>query len=170
LESNCIEDYTSFTRCKMGEKYSSSKHLEVIVPNITDKLLDNWKNCAGFKIHKFNAEEKIYKVTRLISSSWNNGIRYALDVSNKHCTCGKWQDRQYPWVDACACYEQLKKIEFIYEELVSSYYIKMELHYHLKEQGNNNQVNQQQRGLEVDQNFHQVNHHFTIENNIHDPT
>ena len=52
------------------------------------------------------------------------GISHSINVHRRICTCGKWQDREYPCIDAMAYYRNIAKLSLkdILEQQVSSFY------------------------------------------------
>jgi hypothetical protein len=104
-----IEKIWDITSNRISEKYLTSKNMEGVVVYVKTVINKYWETCNNYSISQINEEEKIYKVTRSRTSTYDTDTKHILDVINKNCTCGKWQDRQYPCVDACAYYKLYEK-------------------------------------------------------------
>ena len=67
---------------------------------------------------------KDFTVIRQRTSATESGKRYTIDVMNRTCQCGEWQEHGYPCVDAMAYYRLFKKhpMNYIIGELVEKFH------------------------------------------------
>jgi hypothetical protein len=95
-----------------------------IVPTIRGILEDWWNNCASFTVTDLSVSDQTYKVTRIDTITNGLGITHLLNIPTRLCTCGKWQEHDYPCVDAFSyfCIHEERTFEYIVDKYVSRWY------------------------------------------------
>ena len=83
-----------------------------------------WQNCAGFKVVNLEERATRFVVTRLTQSASEEAVFYNVDVENRFCECGEWQDNGFPCIDAIAYFRLHKQmgVDNILAEEVNKYY------------------------------------------------
>jgi hypothetical protein len=71
-----------------------------VVENLLGKLKKKWDDCAGYEVLDVGKEGVKFNVIRTTSSK--TVTRYTLNIVDKTCICGQWQDNGYPCIDAMA--------------------------------------------------------------------
>ena len=86
--------------------------------------------CGSFEVLTIDESRGIFKVNRPPMRIGEPGISHCLNVEEKNCTCGKWQDREYPCIDALAYFKNYERKNFrdIVDTEVSPYYNCMTLY------------------------------------------
>ena len=121
IMSNCM--YT------LKRKYATKEAADIIVPIVGHlKLL--YEACAGFGVIGNNKEEGLFRIKRTDLSMTEARVWHDINVSNEICSCGKWQEREYPCIDAMAFYRNYEHMTFekILSTKVSGYYNYDSLH------------------------------------------
>lgn len=112
---NCIIDLAKYgtwlctadniwdkTSDRITEKYAAANQLEVTVTEVTTIIQSFCNACIGFLVGELTPDEKLFKVARSRANRNETDTMHILDASKMMCSCGKWQDKQYLCVDACA--------------------------------------------------------------------
>lgn len=100
-----------------------------IIPKIQSHIKTNYEyanSCTWMQYgeKEFGEKEHYFRITRNLAGEGDVGISHNLDVKKKTCTCGKWQDNEFPCVDALVylrqyCDQSFKQILNFH---VSKYY------------------------------------------------
>ena len=111
--------------------YKSFRTKDEVVQKQEGHLRKLYNVVPSFEVIKLDEETGEFKVNRSPYKEAGR-ISHCINVVTKECTCGKWQDRAYPCIDAMAYfrnYEQ-ESLEYILAKEVSSFYKYSSL-YHL---------------------------------------
>ena len=88
---NCISDYR--------QKYKG-KPDEEIVPFVKQLVTKRWRMVAGYVVKEVQEEEDVYKVnvleTEVQAEEIPQGPSQVVQPGIEECSCGKWQEYQYP--------------------------------------------------------------------------
>ena len=114
---------------KMVSRTSSYKKLyeeqKGIIPEITLILKKRFESCSGFTIIQMNKQSEYY-VTRSMKKHGDREVCHTVDINDRVCTCGKWQDHQYPCIDGVAVFKIIKKMKFediLYNNVPKFYFL-----------------------------------------------
>ena len=77
-----------------------------VVPRMQEVLQKRFDSCAGFQVIELEEGVAHFKVIRSVYRPGERARVHHIDVQNKTCSCGKWQDFQSPCVDAMAYLRQ----------------------------------------------------------------
>ena len=105
----------------LRENYEETMGVIEKTKNIINNL---WNNCVGFEIRKNNPQKEFYNVLRRRAIGELEGRNYNVDMDNRKCDCGVWQDHDVPCIDAVAVIKYVYKSneQYILENLVSKFY------------------------------------------------
>jgi hypothetical protein len=83
-----------------------------------------WKNCASFQVVQLQHNGSIFTIIRKGKRASENDTRFNIDVINKICDCGEWQDHGVPCIDAIAYFRLHKRVllEQVLSEQVDHFY------------------------------------------------
>jgi Transposase, Mutator family len=86
-------------------------------------LNKRWEQCAGFKVHEVNEEGVQYLIERPTIGTNMTTRHHTINITDKTCSCGLWQEHDVPCIDACAYYRlrEHKTIDSV-KEISSDYY------------------------------------------------
>jgi Transposase, Mutator family len=94
---------------KMMERIASLRVLHKgktgVVEKVAAMVSNRWVNCAGFKVVELEENGTIFTIVRRRQKASDDDIRYKIDVVNKTCDCGEWQDHGVPCIDAIAYFK-----------------------------------------------------------------
>jgi zinc finger SWIM domain-containing protein 3 len=95
-----------------------------VVDKVKAIISHRWQNCAGFKVVNLEDRATRFVVTRLTQSASEEAVFYNVDVENRFCECGEWQDNGFPCIDAIAYFRLHKQmgVDNILSEEVNKYY------------------------------------------------
>jgi hypothetical protein len=80
--------------------------------------------CRIEKVTQLDEVTKLYQVTRTQQTP-NKYIRsHNVEVINRWCSCGKWQEHDVPCIDAVAyyCIHEEKPLDYIFEKCIHAWY------------------------------------------------
>jgi hypothetical protein len=95
-----------------------------VVENIAGLVNKRWQNCAGYKVIQVQEDGSIFTVVRPGRSASEEDICFNVDVLNKSCDCGVWQDHGVPCIHAIAYYRLHKRLllqQVLSEQIPSLY-------------------------------------------------
>ena len=87
-----------------------TKGREGVVGHIKARLRDYWENCAGFRVVEVEINGNDFIVRRGTTSATESERVHNINMSEKTCNCGEWQDQGYPCIDAVAYFRLHKKM------------------------------------------------------------
>jgi hypothetical protein len=90
------------TRIATLRMESKGKEADSVVPRIQALLRDRWNNCAGCQVIQVEDDCSSYTVTRPATITAEPQRVHIIEVEQKWCTCGQWQEHGVPCIDACA--------------------------------------------------------------------
>jgi hypothetical protein len=99
------------------------KGREGVVGHVKATLRDYWENCAAFRVVEVEINGNEFIVRRGTTSAAESERVYNLDVSERTCMCGEWQDQGYPCIDAIAYFRLHKKMTL--NSILTSYVDKL---------------------------------------------
>ena len=111
-------------------KYRNYSNNYEKVPEVQGHIKKLFDVCGSFEVLTIDESGGIFKVNRPPMRIGEPGISHCLNVEEKNCTCGKWQDREYPCIDALAYFKNYERKNFrdIVDTEVSPYYNCMTLY------------------------------------------
>ena len=117
-----ILDTITRRNAELFETYKHYKHKDQVVPKEASHLKILFTASASFQVLKIDEDSGEYKINR--AEYKGNKVSHCINIINKHCTCGKWQDRAYPCIDAVAYYRlfENQSLENILANEVSQLY------------------------------------------------
>jgi hypothetical protein len=86
------------------------KGREGVVGHVKATLWHYWEECAGFRVVELESNGNEYTVRRSSSSATESERVYNVNIGEKTCLCGEWQDQGYPCIDAMAYLRLHKKM------------------------------------------------------------
>ena len=94
-----------------------------IIPWVEELVQKRYKNCAGFQVIQMNNPAEFF-VTRSVQKHGDREIFHTVEINERTCSCGKWQDMQIPCIDAVAVFRVAKNIccEDIVRDNVPNFY------------------------------------------------
>ena len=104
-------DIMTYRIFKLKAKYVSKNPSDIIVP-IVGHLKSLYDASAGFDVIGINEEDGLYRIKWKDKSITVTSIWHDIDVQNGVCSCGKWQDREYPCINAMAFYRKHEMLSF----------------------------------------------------------
>ena len=86
--------------------------------------------CGSFEVLTIDESNGDFKINRPPMKVGEPGISHCINTNKKSCTCGKWQDREFPCIDALAYFRNYERRVFrdIIDNEVSPYYNCMTLY------------------------------------------
>lgn len=95
-----------------------------VVENMLGILQKRWENCAGFQIVQIQENGTLFNITRQSRGRSEPGRSFTIDIANKMCECGQWQEHCVPCVDAIAYYKlhENRTIQYIMDNFVDIQY------------------------------------------------
>ena len=95
-----------------------------IMPNTKSIMKKRYDNSAGFLVIQIQETTNEYKVTRTNNTFGERTVSHMLNIQERTCTCGKWQDHECPCIDAVAYFRLEKELSFedILDQHVSNFY------------------------------------------------
>ena len=86
-------------------------------------LEKRWENCAGFQVHEVNDQGYLYLIERPTTGNYSTTRHHTINVQERTCSCGQWQEHDVPCIDACAYYRlrEQKTINYV-KDTCSEYY------------------------------------------------
>lgn len=94
---------TRITTLRMANKDKSG-----VVPNMHAVLQKRFANCANFQVVLLEEGDEKYKIIRSAYKAGERKRIHHLNVNDKTCSCGVWQDYCVPCVDAMAYFRLVK--------------------------------------------------------------
>jgi hypothetical protein len=88
-----------------------NKNKSGVVPNCAIKLNDRWEKCAGMPIIQLEEGGDKFMVTR--TQDTGNQVAHVVNIDDRFCSRGMWQEYGMPCVDALACYCKIEKISLL---------------------------------------------------------
>jgi Transposase, Mutator family len=93
--------------CKMVERIATLRVAKAqkrgVVELVLKKLKDRWENTAGFRIIPLeDGNEHVFTVFEPPNFLFRDIRGYNMNVTNKACDCGKWQDNGFPCIHGVA--------------------------------------------------------------------
>ena len=95
------------------------KGREGVVGHVKATLRNYWDNCAGFRVVEVQMNDNEFIVRHGTTSAAESERVYNINISDRTCMCGEWQDQGYPCIDAMAYFRLHKKMTL--NSIVSSY-------------------------------------------------
>ncbi|KAG7360322.1 MULE transposase domain containing protein [Nitzschia inconspicua] len=95
-----------------------------VVDKMRGTLEKRWNNCAGFQVWELLENGGIFRVRRNSRGPTEPERSYVLNIQEQTCECGKWQDHEFPCIDAIAYYKMIEKqtLQYIIDNHVSGQY------------------------------------------------
>ena len=109
---------------QLFRKYEDFKDKDEVVPEVQAHMRLLYDASSNFEVFKINEHLGEYKINRTVTDVGVISLSHCININEGTCTCGKWQDREYPCIDALAFYRNYAKLSFrqILEDKVSPYY------------------------------------------------
>ena len=100
------------------------KGKEGVLECIVGKLKNMWDACAGYNVVELGMDGTSYSISRQTRKAADSSSRYTLDLVNRKCTCGEWQEHAFPCVDALAYFrlERCLTLKEVLEQYVHQLY------------------------------------------------
>ena len=127
-------DITIQRNAALFEKYKTNQNKQKVVSVISNHIKNLYNVCSGFVVTKIDDDLGEYKVNRSPYKIGDKPPSHCVNPKNEWCSCGKWQDREYPCIDAIAYFKnsEHESVENILMKYVLSYYTSRNLYYVLK--------------------------------------
>ena len=87
------------------EKYKTNQNKQKVVSEISNHIKNLYNVCSGFVVTKIDDDLGEYKVNRSPYKIGDEPPSHCVNPNNEWCSCGKWQDREYPCIDAIAYFK-----------------------------------------------------------------
>jgi hypothetical protein len=109
---------------RLFNKWKDFKDSKEVVPEVQVHMKKLFDASGNFEVIQINDSSGEYKINRSAKDLQSIGISHCINIKQQSCTCGKWQDREYPCIDALAYFRNYKRLSFhdILEKHVSPYY------------------------------------------------
>ena len=106
------------------DKYKNYNDSDKVVKRIADHIKNLYNVTAGFEVILVDEDIGEFKVNRTQYKLSDKSISHSVIPSNQFCTCGKWQDREFPCIDAIAYFKNYERetLENILIKHVSPFY------------------------------------------------
>jgi hypothetical protein len=83
-----------------------------VIDTVVSKLKAGWISCGGYKIIELGNNGNTFTISRVGGKAIESTSRFTINLSNRKCTCGEWQEHGYPCVDALAYLQLERKLSF----------------------------------------------------------
>ena len=87
-------------------KYKNYNTRDEIVPKQASHLKKLYNIVPSFEVLKIDEDTGEFKVNRSVYKVGERSVSHCINIIKKECTCGKWQDRCYPCIDAMAYFRK----------------------------------------------------------------
>jgi hypothetical protein len=106
------------------QKYKDFKEKNEVVPEVQQHIKKLYDASASFEVLKIDERLGEYKVNRTPINIGADRVSHCINKINRTCTCGKWQDREFPCIDALAYFRNYEKISVnkVLANEVAAYY------------------------------------------------
>ena len=81
-----------------------------VVDHVVATLTQRWDGCAGYEVLEVESGGSQFTIVRQHRKAFENRSMYNIDIMQRRCTCGEWQDHELPCIDALAYYRLYEKI------------------------------------------------------------
>jgi hypothetical protein len=117
-----ILDKTVTKISKLRDKWRNSEH--GVNPTIEHKLRGQWKKVDHFQVVSVQRENVNFMIKRTYENLVQSPAEYNLSTTQRMCSCGKWQEYNYPCIDALAWLKQHegRTIDFVLTHYVSNFH------------------------------------------------
>ena len=107
----------------LKKKYIRENACDIVAP-IVGHLKKLYDASAGFVIIGTDDNEALFRIKRTDLSLTESRVWHDIDITNQTCSCGKWQEREYPCIDAMGFFRNHELLTFdkIVSTKVSVYY------------------------------------------------
>jgi Transposase, Mutator family len=121
---DCIDTLLDKMSTRITTLRLQNKDKSGVVPNMKSVLQKRFDNCANFQVMLLEEGDEKYKVVRSLYAPGDRHRIHTLDINEKRCSCGVWQDYKVPCVDAMAYFRIMKNqsLHEILELHVCDYY------------------------------------------------
>ena len=105
-------------------KYKDFNDKNEVIPEVHAHIKNLYDASSSFEVLQINEEVGDYKINRTAFDVGTIGISHCINIKNCFCTCGKWQDREYPCIDALAYFRNYARMSLrdVLEQTVAPYY------------------------------------------------
>ena len=95
-----------------------------VVDKVASKVRTRWDGCVGFKIANLRENGRIVTIFRRLPTMSSDPVSYNIDLVQKRCDCGEWQEHGVPCIDAIAYlrFYQNVSLQQILDEHVDRHY------------------------------------------------
>ncbi len=106
------------------EKYKLYQNKDQVIPRIANHIKKLYSVTAGFQVIKIDDDIGEYKVNRTEYKIGDKPPSHCVNPNNRWCSCGKWQDREFPCIDAIAYYRNYENesLDGILTKYISPFY------------------------------------------------
>jgi SWIM zinc finger len=119
----CIDNILTTMSTRISTLREKSCDKVGVVPEVVGILQNPWDDSEKHQIIKLEDGGDHYKVARQEINSFQT--MHVVNVKEKNCTCGMWQEYGYPCVDAMVYYRQTEEktfMEIVDSDVVSEFY------------------------------------------------
>jgi hypothetical protein len=85
---------------RMTEIRSRVGNNDGFVDNVTGLMKQRWEACGGYKVSPVGESGEEFSVVRVSETVLERRSKYTLNIKNKRCTCGEWQEHDFPCIHA----------------------------------------------------------------------
>ena len=108
-----------FIMCKIISRASTCRALyrqkRGLVQEWVTILEQRWENGVGFQVHEVNNQRFLFLVEGPTTGNYSTTRHHTINIQERTCSCGQWQEHDVPCIDACAYYRlrEQKTINYV---------------------------------------------------------